>query len=204
MAGLWCVNIGYGRAAKRRGGGRARCGSLRISRYSADEPCRAAALAERINGLMGRGYHTYFVLGLRGERGRLQDRPPVHEARASRALSLQDNERDFSYHGTTLATLDVVELGERKAKFEPYSGDFVHVAHPYCYRCPFGLEYPSCGLACVKSMETTILGEGPETVAEALVEPIMSGVGVAVPPDEYRPRWRSFAASTASFCTSTR
>ena len=36
-------------------------------------------------------------------------------------------------------------------------------------------------------METTILGEGPETVAEVLVEPIMSGVGVAVPPDDYLP-----------------
>src|SRR5205085_8129081 len=44
---------------------------------------------------------------------------------------------------------------------------------------------PSCGLACVKNMEATILGEGPETVAEVIVEPIMSGVGVAVPPDEY-------------------
>src|SRR6202789_4195469 len=36
-------------------------------------------------------------------------------------------------------------------------------------------------------MENTILGEGPETVAEVIVEPIMSGVGVAVPPDEYLP-----------------
>ena len=42
-------------------------------------------------------------------------------------------------------------------------------------------------MACVKNMETTILGEGPETVAEVIVEPIMSGVGVAVPPDEYLP-----------------
>ena len=82
-------------------------------------------------------------------------------------------------------------MGERKAKFEPYSGDFVHVAPPYCYRCPFGLSYPSCGLACVKNMETTILGEGPETVAEVIVEPIMSGVGVAVPPDEYLPEVES-------------
>ena len=36
-------------------------------------------------------------------------------------------------------------------------------------------------------METAILGEGPETVAEVIVEPIMSGVDVAVPPDEYLP-----------------
>jgi taurine-pyruvate aminotransferase len=95
--------------------------------------------------------------------------------------------RYFGYHGTTLATLDAGGMGERKAKFEPFSGDFVHVAPPYCYRCPFGLSYPACGLACVKNMETTILGEGPETVAEVIVEPIMSGVGVAVPPDEYLP-----------------
>jgi len=87
--------------------------------------------------------------------------------------------------------LDAGGVGERKAKFEPYSGDFVHVAPPYCYRCPFGLTYPSCGLACVKNMETTILGEGPETVAEVIVEPIMSGVGVAVPPDEYLPEVES-------------
>jgi taurine-pyruvate aminotransferase len=40
-------------------------------------------------------------------------------------------------------------------------------------------------------METTILGEGPETVAEVIVEPIMSGVGVAVPPDEYLPEVES-------------
>jgi adenosylmethionine-8-amino-7-oxononanoate aminotransferase len=79
-------------------------------------------------------------------------------------------------------------MGERKSKFEPLSGnEFVHVAPPYCYRCPFGLTYPSCGLACAKNLETTILGEGPETVAEVIVEPIMSGVGVAVPPDEYLP-----------------
>ena len=40
-------------------------------------------------------------------------------------------------------------------------------------------------------METTILGEGPETVAEVSVEPIMSGVGVAVPPDNYLPEAES-------------
>jgi hypothetical protein len=26
---------------------------------------------------------------------------------------------------------------------EPDSGGFVHVAHPYCYRCPLGLDHPS-------------------------------------------------------------
>ncbi|MGH7154097.1 MAG: aminotransferase class III-fold pyridoxal phosphate-dependent enzyme, partial [Acetobacteraceae bacterium] len=95
--------------------------------------------------------------------------------------------RYFSYHGTTLATLDAGGSGDRKGKFEPYSGDFVHVAAPTCYRCPFGLSYPSCELACVKNMETTLQGEGPGTVAAMVIEPILSGVGVYVPPDEYLP-----------------
>ena len=58
---------------------------------------------------------------------------------------------------------------------------------PTCYRCPLGLESPSCGIACAKAIETAIQGEGPASVAEVIVEPIMSGVGVAVPPDEYLP-----------------
>jgi len=102
--------------------------------------------------------------------------------------------RYLGYHGTTLATLAAGGMGDRKQKFEPLSGnDFVHVAPPYCYRCPFGLTYPSCELACVKNVESTIQGEGPDTVATVLVEPIMSAVGIAVPPPEYLPEVAAIA-----------
>jgi taurine-pyruvate aminotransferase len=152
----------------------------------------AAALAEKVNFLMGGGYHTYFVnsgseaneAGFKFARQYMKHEYPGE-------YRFKTISRYFSYHGTTLATLDAGGMGERKAKFEPFSGDFVHVAQPYCYRCPFGLSYPSCGLACVKNMENTILGEGPETVAEVIIEPVMSGVGVAVPPDEYLPEVES-------------
>ena len=186
MAGLWCVNIGYGRAEL----AEVAAEQLRQLAYFPHTAMNvpAAALAEKINGLMGGGYHTYFVnsgseaneAGFKIARQYMKHEHPGH-------YRFKTISRYFSYHGTTLATLDAGGMGERKAKFEPYSGDFVHVAHPYCYRCPLGLDYPSCGMACVKNMETTILGEGPETIAEVLVEPIMSGVGVAVPPDEYLP-----------------
>jgi adenosylmethionine-8-amino-7-oxononanoate aminotransferase len=186
MAGLWCVNIGYGRGE--------------LAEVAADQMQQlayfphtqmnvpAAALAEKINTLMGGGYHTYFV----------NSGSEANEAGFKFARQYQKHEhpgdfryktvsRYYAYHGTTLATLDAGGMGDRKAKFEPYSGDFVHVAPPYCYRCPFGLTYPSCGLACVKNMESAILGENPDTIAEVIVEPIMSGIGVAVPPDEYLP-----------------
>jgi taurine-pyruvate aminotransferase len=186
MAGLWCVNIGYGRTEL----AEVAAEQMRQLSYFPHTAMNApaAALAEKINSLMGGGYHTYFVnsgseaneAGFKIARQYMKHEHPGE-------YRFKTISRYFAYHGTTLATLDAGGMGERKAKFEPYSGDFVHVAPPYCYRCPFGLAYPSCGLACVKNMETTILGEGPETVAEVIVEPIMSGVGVAVPPDEYLP-----------------
>lgn len=186
MAGLWCVNIGYGRTEL----ADVAAEQMRQLAYYPHTAMNlpAAALGEKINGLMGGGYHTYFVnsgseaneAGFKIARQYMKQEHPGE-------FRFKTISRYFAYHGTTLATLDAGGMGERKAKFEPYSGDFVHVAHPYCYRCPFGLTYPSCELACVKNMETAILGEGPETIAEIIVEPIMSGVGVAVPPDEYLP-----------------
>src|SRR5919205_11578 len=190
MAGLWCVNIGYGRTEL----AEVAAEQMRQLSYFPHTAMNApaAALAEKINELMGGGYHTYLV----------NSGSEANEAGFKIARQYQKHERPgefrfktisryYAYHGTTLATLDAGGMGERKAKFEPYSGDFAHVPPPYCYRCPFGLSYPSCGLACVKAMETAILGEGPETVAEVIVEPLMSGVGVVVPPDEYLPEVES-------------
>jgi taurine-pyruvate aminotransferase len=186
MAGLWCVNIGYGRVEL----ADVAAEQMRQLSYFPHTAMNvpAAALAGKVNELMGGGYHTYFVNSgsEANEAGfKLARQYMKHEYPGE--YRFKTISRYFSYHGTTLATLDAGGMGERKAKFEPFSGDFVHVAQPYCYRCPFGLSYPSCGLACVKNMENTILGEGPETVAEVIVEPVMSGVGVAVPPDEYLP-----------------
>ena len=186
MAGLWCVNIGYGRTEL----AEVAAEQMRQLSYFPHTAMNvpAAALAETINALMGGGYHVYFVnsgseaneAGFKFARQYMKHEYPGE-------YRFKTISRYFSYHGTTLATLDAGGMGERKAKFEPFSGDFVHVAQPYCYRCPFGLSYPSCELACVKNIENTILGEGPETVAEIIVEPVMSGIGVAVPPDEYLP-----------------
>jgi len=190
MAGLWCVNIGYGRVEL----AEVAAEQMRELSYFPHTAMTvpAAALAEKINGLMGGGYHTYFVnSGSEANEAGFKIARQYMKHEYPGQYRYKTISRYFAYHGTTLATLDAGGMGERKAKFEPYSGDFVHVAQPYCYRCPFGLTYPSCELACVKNIENTILGEGPETVAEVLVEPIMSGVGVAVPPDEYLPEVES-------------
>ena len=59
MAGLWCVNIGYGRVEL----ADVAAEQMRQLSYFPHTAMNApaAALAETINGLMGGGYHTYFV-----------------------------------------------------------------------------------------------------------------------------------------------
>jgi adenosylmethionine-8-amino-7-oxononanoate aminotransferase len=193
MAGLWCVNVGYGRpeladvaAAQMR--------KLPYYPHTAmNEP--AAALAEQVNGLLGGDNHVYFVAsGSEANEAGFKIARQYMKHEHPGQYRYKTVSRYLGYHGTTLATLAAGGMGDRKMKFEPLGGnDFVHVAPPYCYRCPFGLTYPSCELACVKNIEATIQGEGPDTVSTLLVEPVMSAVGVAVPPDEYLPEVASLA-----------
>jgi adenosylmethionine-8-amino-7-oxononanoate aminotransferase len=191
MAGLWCVNIGYGRTEL------AEVASQQMQKLSyyphTAMNAPAAALAEKVNGLLGGDNHVYLVSsGSEANEAAIKfaRQYAVHESPGQpRYKSIS---RYYGYHGTTLATLAAGGMGDRKMKFEPLSGNaFVHVAPPYCYRCPFGLVPDSCGLACVKNMETTIQGEGPETVAMFIAEPVIgtSSPGVA-PPNEYYARVR--------------
>jgi adenosylmethionine-8-amino-7-oxononanoate aminotransferase len=193
MAGLWCVNIGYGRTEL----ADVAAAQMRALPYYPHTAMNApaAALAERVNGLMGGDSHVYFVASgsEANEAGFKIARQYMKHEHPGQAR-YKTITRYLGYHGTTLATLAAGGMGDRKTKFEPLSGnDFVHVAPPYCYRCPFGLTYPSCELACVKNIEATVQGEGPDTVSTILVEPVMSAVGVAVPPDEYLPEVAAIA-----------
>ncbi len=193
MAGLWCVNVGYGRTEL----AEVAAAQMRALPYYPHTAMNApaAALAERVNGLLGGDNHVYFVAsGSEANEAGFKIARQYMKHEHPGQLRYKTITRYLGYHGTTLATLAAGGMGDRKMKFEPLGGnDFVHVAPPYCYRCPFGLTYPSCELACVKNIEATIQGEGPDTVATLLVEPVMSAVGVAVPPAEYLPEVAALA-----------
>ena len=57
------------------------------------------------------------------------------------------------------------------------------IPSPYCYRCPLGLSYPSCGLACADGLEDVLSREG-DRVAAVVVEPLVQGAaGIITAPD---------------------
>ena len=61
----------------------------------------------------------------------------------------------------------------------------VHAMNPYCYRCPLGLKYPECEVACAKDLENVIQFSTSGRIAAFLAEPIQGVGGFITPPKEY-------------------
>lgn len=60
-----------------------------------------------------------------------------------------------------------------------------HIPNAYCYRCPFGLTYPSCDLKCAKDLESAIQTATSGKIAAFIAEPIQGLGGFITPPREY-------------------
>ncbi len=90
------------------------------------------------------------------------------------------------HHGFSLGALAV--SGHYAAMFRNHPHlvpGVTHAPYAYCYRCPFKLEYPSCGLACAEYIEETLLTtiSPPENTAGLIVEPIQGPAGIIPPPE---------------------
>jgi hypothetical protein len=93
-----------------------------------------------------------------------------------------------SYHGNTLGALSLTGRTGSRKPYLPLLIHFPHFPPPYCYRCPFGLAYPQCGLECAKALEKLIQMEGPETISAVIMEPVGGAtIGALVPPEGYIP-----------------
>lgn len=99
--------------------------------------------------------------------------------------------RWIGYHGNTIGALSMSGRPAWRREFTPYLQNFPKIHPPYCYRCPYGKAYPSCGVACADDLERVINLEGAESIAAFIAEPVIgtSAAGVT-PPPEYYPRIR--------------
>ena len=111
-----------------------------------------------------------------------------YQIAAGRPTKYQVVSRWLSFHGNTLGALSASGHAYRRRPYQPLLIDFPHIPPAYCYRCPFGLTYPDCGIRCATALEDTIKQVGPEYVAAFVAEPIVGATAVAVvPPPEYFP-----------------
>ena len=88
-----------------------------------------------------------------------------------------------SYHGSTLGAMAVSGNTRRREVYLPMLPDWGHIAPCYCLRCPLGLKYPDCDVACADELQKFVAGVGPETVAAFLFEPVVGAtLGAVAPP----------------------
>ena len=88
------------------------------------------------------------------------------------------------YHGGTQGAMALTAVGTWKFKSSP-AINVKHATPGYCYRCPYGLTYPSCDVRCAKDVEPLIRHETSGAVACFIAEPIQGVGGVVTPPPEY-------------------
>jgi len=89
-----------------------------------------------------------------------------------------------SYSGRSATALTAVGHSTWRP-LPPQVAGIVHARAPYCYRCPFKLTYPECGLACANDIEELIMTTTTGAIAAFMAEPILGVGGFIVPPPGY-------------------
>jgi len=92
-----------------------------------------------------------------------------------------------SFHGRTLLTMTLTsKVKPYKFGFGPYAPEVYRMPFAYCYRCPFQLTYPTCGVACAEALNDFFISQvAPEATAALIAEPVQGEGGFITPPKAY-------------------
>jgi taurine-pyruvate aminotransferase len=187
LAGLWTVNVGYSRPELVEAAA-TQMGKLPyLAPFMSADP--VVEFADKLQSMLGFDAHVYFSVS-----GSEANETAFKIARQYHLQNGKPGENRFKiisryrgYHGNTLGSMTATGQAERKMGYEPGAPGFVHVMPPYPYRRHEKLTVEEHGAEMVKLMEETIIHEGAQTVAAIIMEPMITGGGVLVPPDNYVP-----------------
>lgn len=176
MSGLWCSNIGYGRQE--------------ISQVAYDQMNKlsyfplshshkpAIELAEKISEWLGGDYVVFFSnSGSEANESAFKIARQYHQNKGNTG-KFKFISRYRSYHGNTSAALAATGQSQRKFRYEPLAPGFLHVQPPDNYRDEQHIDR-------AREIDIMMKYETSESVAGVIMEPIISGGGVLVPPEDY-------------------
>jgi putrescine aminotransferase len=188
MAGLWCVNVGYGRKELAEAAYRQ---MLELPYYnsffkSAHPP--AIELAGLLAEVTPPQFNRVFYAGSGSEANdtiiRMVRRYWDVVGEPSRNIIIS---RQNAYHGSTIAA---ASLGGMKPMHEqggmPIPG-IVHIEQPYWYENGGDLSPDEYGVKAAQLLQAKIEQLGPKNVAAFIGEPIQGAGGVIIPPETYWP-----------------
>jgi putrescine aminotransferase len=188
MAGLWCVNLGYGRTELVDA---ATAQMKELPYYNSFFQCThppAIELSELLSELSPDNFNHVFFTGSGSEANDTQIRLirrywDLQGQRERMTIIARKN----AYHGSTLGG---ASLGGMSAMHEqmvlPVPG-IVHIEQPYQFELGKGLSAEEFGLQQARLLEEKILEIGSDKVAAFIGEPVQGAGGVIIPPDSYWP-----------------
>ncbi|TDI58766.1 MAG: aspartate aminotransferase family protein [Alphaproteobacteria bacterium] len=188
MAGLWCVNIGYGRVELAEA---ARRQMLQLPFYNtffqtAHPPVieLSAKLAELAPGDLNR----VFFAGSGSEANDTNIRMVRHYwASLDKPEKTVIISRKNAYHGSTIGSASLGGMRAMHAQGGLPIADIEHIGQPYWYREGGEMSPDEFGLARARELEEAIARIGEKRVAAFIAEPIQGAGGVIIPPDSYWP-----------------
>nr|WP_101843524.1 aspartate aminotransferase family protein [Halobacillus sp. Marseille-P3879] len=179
MSGLWCVNVGYGREEL----AEAAYEQLKQLSYMPLTQSHESAvkLGEKVNELLGGGYVVFFSnSGSEANEAAFKIARQYHQQNGD-THRYKFISRYRAYHGNSMGSLAATGQAERKYKYEPLSPGFLHVSPPDLYRN----EHSEKDRWGAEPIDQVMTWEMSDTVAGMIMEPIITGGGVIVPPEEY-------------------
>jgi taurine-pyruvate aminotransferase len=182
MAGLWCVNVGYGRTEL----AEAAYEQLKEMAYYplSQSHVPAIKLAKKLNEMLGDEYVIFFSnSGSEANETAFKIVRQYHQQKGDH-YRYKIVSRYRAYHGNSMGALAATGQAQRKYKYEPLAPGFIHVSPPDSYRDETTVSDPM-ELSSVKEIDRTMTWEQSETIAAMIMEPIITGGGVLVPPDGY-------------------
>lgn len=186
MAGLWCVNVGYGRhriadAMKRQAETLSYCHAF--TSMSSDVP---ALLAERLIGTAPVPMSKIFFGNSGSDANDTQVKLVWYYNNArGRPRKKKIIARHRAYHGVTIVAGGMTGLPGVHAGFDLPLPFVRHTTAPHRLWEGHGLSDAAFVDKLVGDLERLIDEEGPDTIGAMILEPVMGAGGVIVPPAGY-------------------
>ena len=188
MAGLWCVNVGYGRKELAEAAYRQTMELAFYNCFFKTTTGPAAALSAKLAEITPDGFNKVFFANSGSEANDTIIRMVRHywNLKGKRTKKAFIG-RKYGYHGTTMAATSAGGMTAMHGQGDlPFPG-FHHVMPPYWFGYGGDMEPEAFGRHAAKAVEEKILELGADNVAAFIAEPIQGAGGVIIPPESYWP-----------------
>ncbi|WP_457942859.1 aspartate aminotransferase family protein [Vreelandella alkaliphila] len=188
MAGLWCVNLGYGRQELVDAATEQMQQLPYYNNFFKTTHPPAVKLAAKLSELAPEHINHVFFTGSGSEANdtvlRMVRRYWAIKGKPEKQWIIS---RENGYHGSTVAGMSLGGMAPMHDQGGPCVPGISHICQPYWFGEGRDMSQEAFGKQCAQALEEQILALGEDKVAAFIAEPVQGAGGAIIPPDSYWP-----------------